>query len=217
MTPDLANDLLYTDGLEEVRVYFAGTDRSRVIPHALRAAVSVREAAASGGAYTTQDTKFSLMLSEFDSDPLEVGGIIEACDKTELWSVYGVDKARYAGQVRAWCKRGVVLGSLTDNLRIQAPRFTKSDDLVEKVAWTDVLTLQGKIQEVSSELVVEEQRRRVKVTHRIFVPARDTLHGGQRVLDANGSVYHILRVTGKDMLGDLVVLDCELARRPLGA
>jgi hypothetical protein len=212
--PDIANDLLVTDGLEEVRVHFPGTDRSRVVPHVLRSAVSVREAAASGGTYTVQDAKFNLMHSEFASDLPEVGGLIEAFKGTELWSITALDKAGYAGTYRAWCKRSILRSALTEPLQIQAANFAKSDDLVAKRSWHTIGNALGKIQEVAQELVVEHERRRVRVTHTIFLPGETVVAAGQRIVDSAGVVYHVLRYTGKDILGDLTAIDCELARTP---
>ncbi len=218
MLANINDDLKYADGLEDIRFHFAGLSEVRQVPSALQRAVSVREAVASGGAYTTEDVQYLMLASAFDATPPGVGGLIERLDRSEAWSVFGLDRIVHRTKYRAWCKRAVTLADLTDMLRIQSPSYGRDSDLVATLTWSDIAggPLRGLIQEIDQSLTVEQDRRLVVVTHRIYCAAPRTVQAGHRVLDSDSMAYNILRVTGRDVLGSLVVFDCELARVPQG-
>lgn len=212
--PNIGDDLRYADGIESVLFWFASTAESRRLATVLRSPVSVREAAASGGVYTTQDTRFAMLRSEFLEGALpEVGGLIEV--ESEIWAVYGLDVIVHAAQYRAWCKRELIRGQLPATLRIQKPAYARDADLVLKPNWTDVISgAAGRVQEVLQELVVEHERRRTKVTHRVYAEVEEgVVQAGWRIL-CDGNTYNILRISGRGVLGTLEVFDVELARQP---
>lgn len=213
MRPDIENDLLYADNIEEVFVVFPGTSDQYRVPHAIRTQVSVREAAASGGVYTQHDVRFSLLTSEFEIEALpEVGGLLVARG-TELWGIYGRDEE--VGQLRLWCKRELI-GTLARSVKVQRPVRTRDSDLVQQTAWEDFrLGVPASIQIVNSELVVEHLSRRIKISHRIVCDLPDALvEPGFRFVDEGRRSYNVVRVTGQGVIGTLAVFDCEAARLP---
>jgi head-tail adaptor len=226
MRADIQDDLKYADNLESGIFWFAGSGRSRQLPTLLRSTISVREAAASGGAYTTRDSKISMLRSEFDEDALpEVGGLIEIED--QVWTVFAIDRAAHRGRYTAYCRLEMVRGDLASTCAIQRPQYTKDDDLVPVASWQDVFKpVACKIQEVGSELVVESQRKRARITHRVYAAVTEgAVQAGWRILDIGGGAYdyqktgifyNILRIAGRGVLGTLEVFDVELARKPQG-
>jgi len=218
---DIEDDLDDVDGVEDVFLTFVGTAVEVEVP-ASRHQISVREAAASGGAYTTADTIFNIASKRLDSPP-GVGSLVKTDDRLETWTVNGVDRAAARTRLRLWCKQVAVLPppeegapEASEFIVIEKPTYTKDKDGMKTATWTDLqVDVVARIQEMQSETIVEVDRRRVKITTQIFVEGLSAeVNAGMRVRRASGERLLIRRLTGRTTVGGLVVLEAERARTP---
>jgi hypothetical protein len=101
LSPDLA---AIADGLESITVEPQGSSAESpgaVVPHALRRAMTVQEAAASGGRYTTADVVWHLPVAELAQSP-RPGDVIRDGDGGS-WLILEVARTTLRTRWRCTC------------------------------------------------------------------------------------------------------------------
>lgn len=237
---NIVDDLDYVDGLETVIVRQAGTTAKQVVLNALRRQVSAKEAEASNGVYTQHDVKWELPTRKRDTGVFtpEAGDLIVSEQvvnpniKEEIlddfsngsiaWTVNAVDLSTLKTRWRCWSKRLNLDDDNKETLIIEKATYKRDGTGALKPTWASFLTaLDGHVQEVLSDLVVRHERREVKITHQVFVKDPDgtddlsTIQAGMRVKRADNSYLNIVRVTHKDDIMKLTMLDTVATRSPV--
>ena len=208
MDVDHGADLASVDGCEHATYFPVGTSITQKIDACVVTKISVREAAASGGTYTTLDRKALVAAAEVVDNPPEVGGLLETHDGDELWYVVGVELLAQRKVFRMFLRVALLHTQLKERVSIEEVEWGVDDDLSPTETWTaHASNVAAAFQTVDSALVVESERRSVKVTHRVYVAGPETIQAGMRVVDGNGDKFKVLRVTNKGGLGTLIILD----------
>lgn len=221
MREDIEDDLDDVDGIEDVFLTYVGTN-VEVEVKALRHQISAREAAASGGAYTVADTMFNVKAKALDAPP-GIGSLISTDDRAETWTVFGVDRAAARTRYRILCKRAPALSTDapdTEYVTLEKVTYIKDADGAKYPTWSTLASqVLARVSEIEAVSVVDSERKRLKVSHQVFVDAdyATTVTAGQRIRRGSGELLLVRRVTGKSTLGGQVVLECERQRRPADA
>lgn len=205
------------DVLDDVEAIFftpVGALTSVKLPKAFIRAVTVREAATSGGAYSERDTVFTIPRCAVDRPP-EAGSLILTCNRDELYYVYAVDRIINRTQYRMISRRGYLQRELTDIVTVSQNAGGKDSYGVPYKRWIPFLLNQpAKIQELENSVESDQDRVIVGRTVQIYTESTQEIVSGMRVETKDRKVWNINSVTGKGELGLLVVLDCTEARSP---
>lgn len=215
MPVDISNDHRFFDGLESVTLVQAGTERKQVIKSALQLGVTARDAIGSDGTYTQSDVKWNIPAGECLVFVPVAGDFIVEGDGT-LWTIAMVELATLRVRRLCWSKRADLNSATKEEARIERPIWKRDETQAPYVAaWKLVKLVDVHVNELTSEIVIEQDRRRVRVTHQIFTTNAVDVFAGYRVVRANGEIYHVLRVTNKGNMGTATALDVELSRTPV--
>lgn len=210
---DLDEDFEVFDNTEEVTLTLAGSNAS-VEVCALRRQLSVREAAASGGAYTSRDVQFSIRRSKVCKTPPGVGSLITSRDG-ELFTVYGVDTASLKSRYRCWCREPIMQSSLDQLLSVESPTYSLDEYDAPYTTWVTVHTnVPGKIYVVDTENEVAREDRQFKPKVMIYLVGVNNIEPNWRIKDEAGNYYNVSKVTTPP-LGGLVALEATSARTPV--
>lgn len=199
------------------------TTRYRLVDGWL-AAISVREAAASGGAYATTDSRFNVAVVNAEATP-EVGGLVYLPDGRSL-SVIGVDTLALGSRYRltlasnglTLAANGTVIGG-NATIRVQQPVAALDGDRVPTPTWSTLGTQRAAIVETRAGI---SRLRDALNTERMYdVFLQDTYQplANWRLLDDDDPniIYNVLDVTGRAAITSLVRLSCVRALTPRAA
>jgi len=214
MPVDISKDFLLFDGLASITNVQAGTERKQVIKSALRRSVTTRDAIGSDGTYQTADVKFSIPAGEcLVFNPVAGDFIVE--EDGAVWTIGMVDLATLRTRRVCWSKRAELNPNTLEEVRLEKGITKRDESGAPYYDWRLMKLVNAHVNEVQSEIAVEVGRRRTLVTHQIFVVDFVDVFAGWRVVQTNGTIYHVLRVTGKGNMGVATVLDVEVARTPV--
>lgn len=219
MPLDLTNDYKLWDGVETVTVIQAGTGKRQIVNHALQRGVTVRDAIGSDGTYQQGDVKWTLPVAECVVFKPDTGDFVQQADQT-LWSIGTVELVSLKSRFRPWTKRVNLRPETAIDLKIYKPKFKKDETGAPEAIFKLWKQTTGHINELASQIEIEvgggqHGRRRVKITHQIFIADQLDVQAGFKVVDPTGATWNVNRVTGKTSIGVAVTLDVEQARTPL--
>lgn len=211
-TLDIDDDFDVFDNTEEVQLTLAGTNVTFEVC-ALRRQVSVREAAASGGAYTARDVNFSVPRKSVCKTPPGVGSLLVTQDQ-EYFTIVGVDVASFKSRYRCYCRAPVLASELSELLTIEEPTYLRDRTNAPYESWTPAYAnVLGKVYESESQDVIVNEDRQ-KVPHvMIYLKGQYDIQPNFRIRDSKGNLYLIHRVTTA-RLGGLMSLEATSARMP---
>lgn len=204
LTLDLSTDFAtVTDGLAKVIV--DGID----VNACLRRAVSVREAAASGGKYLSTDVAFHLDAQELPAP--SVGGKITDVDGE--WTILGIDWQTLVKRWRCVARQLKIGDGLT--VAIQAPTYTKGATGAEEATFSNVASgIPARIQLLTSEMEVVNTNRTSKTDARVFFATEQTLGPGYRIIGSGGQILKVLSWDGFDDINQFFAATCEVSKWP---
>ena len=211
---DLKNDHLIFDGVETVVAIQAGTSIKQIINHALQFGVTSRDLIGSDGTYRQGDVKFNLPAVECPNFLPDAGDFIEQADHT-LWSVGMVERLTLKTRHQVWCKRVALNPNTAVALKVYRETVGKDTTGAAFSSFKLWKETTGHINELASVVEATDNRRRLKITHQIFIAEQLDVQAGMKVVDQNGNTWLVERVTGKGSLGKAVVMDVQKSRTPL--
>lgn len=178
------------DGLEAVTVRFPGSAGTTAVAHAKRRAISTREAAASGGRYTSTDVNWHLPISECPNQP-KLGSKIVDADGV-WWTVLDVMKCTRGTRWKCASRALEIVAGLDTTIRIQQARYSKSPSGAQVASYFDVVSgLKAKIQPVSATNARETGLDFTRRQFRIVVSKEVAIDNTMRVVGSDGTVYQI--------------------------
>ena len=216
MLVDIAEDFEFIDGLESVTVVQAGTGKRQIVDSAFPSPVTARDAIGSDGTYRQGDMKFTLPAAKLPlfvpvaGDSIEAGGGV-------VWQIGAVETICFATQYRAWGKRADLNPATSAELKIFRPKHGKDESGAAVRKWLLWGVLAGHVNEAASVVEVESGRKRLKITHQIFItdPKSNDIQAGWQIKDKTGATWNCLRVTSKGNMGQATILDVEKSRTPV--
>lgn len=210
---DLDDDFDVFDNTEEVTLTQVGTNVA-VEVCALRRQISVREAAASGGAYTAGDVAFSIRRSKVCKTPPGVGSLITTAD-AELFTILGVDLASLKSRFRCHCRQPIMQTNLDQLLDIQEPQYLLDTMDAPYTEWVTLhQKVRGKVYTVSEANQVARDTRDIDPKVMIYLVDVSDVRPNFRIKDEAGVYYNVSKVTTPP-LGGLVAIEATTYRTPL--
>ena len=201
---DLATDFAtITDNLKPVVI--DGTD----VNACLRRAVGVREAAASGGKYTTSDTTFHLDSAECSAPA--IGGTIT--DEDGVWTILSVDWQTFVKRWRCVSRQLSITGGLT--VTIQQATYAKSATGAEEPTWANVSTgVSARVHYESADVETAHGNRVSMSSMKVYFAAAQTLGPGYRILASDGAILKVMSWNGFDEIDQFFTATCEVSKWP---
>ena len=195
MTPDFdpSSDFQdVTDGLQLVTVATPGSSEVTEVPHALRRAVTAREAQRSAGRLTAADVAWHLPAAELPEPPEPGDLILEAGGRR--WTVLEVQRATLDARWRCLARDLAVAHRLDDTVDIQQATYTKSSGGADEPTWHTWKTgLRARIQPALAEVKDERLRQVTRSVYLIYLEENLSVDHRHRVKGPDGTLY---RVTG---------------------
>lgn len=210
LTLDLSDDYLSLDDPEQVthvsRATSGDTEQESVVAH--RMPVSVREAAASGGVYTTADTVWTIQDALLNLPP-KVADWIEDADGV----IHVVLDQSYSRLTDAWrmtCRELRLALDLRDTVDVWRPTYAADDagsDVPDYGAEPVYEDLAARIQETDGTVAEVHGREQVERRYTIYLADRVTLNAGDQVRDGD-TAYEVIDYQGPDRIDALGVVNC---------
>lgn len=218
MLAGVENDVKFADGLQSYYFYKLGSDTERKhVSNVVQRQISARDAVASGGAYTTRDVVLRVSASEFDLFSPEVGGLVEHASKHELWYIVESMTAVHESRKRLVCRRSNA-NNLNTTVTLLETTYSKDSDFSPSPVWNALATgIPAAIEEVRSLNIVSQERRFVQIEYRIYLKTALNVLAGMQVKTSDNETYHVIGVSGKGVLGGLVVCDVVRPAGPTAA
>ncbi len=216
-SPDSVCDLAQVaDGLEAVTLRRRGSSPAApgaVIGHALRRAVTTREAAASDGHYTASDVTWHLPVAELPAAP-RLGDVL--CDAAgRRWTVLDVAGTTLGSRWRCAARSLAVVYGLDDTISVLQAVYTPGAGGAAVPAWQVWLTgIRARIQPVAAQSDVLHAAWQTVTRYRIFVEQTLSLDHTHRIRGPDGTVYKILGATAAELIGELESIEAEVTPWP---
>jgi hypothetical protein len=201
---DLSDDFaLITDWLKPVVIDSVNVNAC------LRRAVGVREAAASGGKYTTSDTAFHLDSAECSAPA--IGGTIT--DEDGDWTIISVDWQTFVKRWRCVSRQLAITGGLT--VTIQQATYSKGATGAEEPTWANMSTgVSAKVHYESAEVETTHGNRVSMSTAKVYFASPQTLGAGYRILASDGATLKVMSWDGFDEIEQFFTATCEVSKWP---
>ncbi len=204
------------DGLEAVTLARRGSTpggAAATIAHALRRAVSVREAAASDGRYTAGDVTWHLPVAELAAAP-RLGDLVRSGEGRQ-WTVLEVRLTTLGTRWRCTTRSLAVVYGLDDTITILKPTYVQGTGGAAEATWLPWRTgVRARIQPVRSTPGSQHESRQKITRCQIFVEEEFALDPTHRIAAADGTIYKILSVVGAERLGELQTIEAETTPWP---
>ena len=207
----LSSDLSsVTDGLEAV-TYRRRGERSgsagTAVEHALRRAVTMQEASASDGRYTTSDVVWHLSSAELPQSP-RLGDMV--CDAAgQRWTILSAVCTMLGSRWKCVTRSLAIVFGLDDTISVlkavPAPGGGGGDR-----TWRPWKTgVRARIQPAATTVSVVGGVSQTTRRFQIFLAEPLGLDATHRILAADGGVYAILGETAAGRIGELAVVEAE--------
>lgn len=168
---------------------------------AVRHQVTVREAQASNGKYTTEDCVFRISGAELELE-IQVGDILT--EGTEVWTILAKSFSRLTKRWRLVCRQLVVNSLIT----IQKATYTKSEDGIQEAAWeNEHVDLAASFQLISGTDEDDHKLQHVKPLYRVHLT--QTIETANRRVLHNSNLYRIKAHSDSDRIDVLFAMDVE--------
>jgi len=202
---DPSADFAFVDGGEPVTLRRPASGMATAIGHALRRAVATREAAASGGKYTSADVAWHLPLAS--APALAVGDQI-VDGQAVRWTVLEIQQSAQTARLRCLARNLVVHHGLSEIIRIQRAVWTAAASGAATPHWVnDQVGLRARIQARQGVVEHAHGRRLLKTTHQIYVAEQVTLDDSQRIVSADEQVFNVVSYENPWRIDELVVIN----------
>lgn len=206
---------LVTDGLTPITLRRRFTLEEYAGIQALRRAVTIREAQASNGLYTTQDVRWHFETGAVNPAP-SLGDVIYEDGQDQLWTVLAVETATLRTRYACVCRNLAIVHHLDTLLTIKRPSYTK-DSYGAETATLSLLhqSVSGRIQPERADELREEGRDQLDRVWRVFV---DNLPDGTQyqprrndVIENASGTYRVIGFEFPEQVGELLHVICESA------
>ncbi len=176
----------------------------------LRRAISVKEAQASEGKYTSSDVAFHLDRAEVPQQP-QLG--TQIIDEDGIWTILDVHWETLANRWRCVCRKLDI--DPCSIVSIQSATFAKSDSgALEPTFTTTAENVVAKIQLLGTDVDTDRSNRTTKQDAVVyFAQARD-LNPADRIIALDGTVLKVLSWEGQDDITKLFSAKCEVSKWP---
>ena len=212
MTPslDFSSDLsTIADGLEAV-TYRRRGERSgstgTAIEHALRRAVTIQEASASDGRYTTSDVAWHLSAADLTQSP-RLGDMV--CDAAgQRWTVLSAVRTMLGSRWKCVTRSLAIVFGLDDTISVlkAVPPLSGGSDPTWRPWKTGV---RARIQPAATTVSVVDAAPTTTRSFQIYLAEPLGLDATHRILAADGMVYSIVRETASGRIGELAVVEAQ--------
>lgn len=179
------------------------------VAHALRRAVTVREAAASDGKYTASDVVFHLSAAETGRP--ELGSLI--VDALGQWTILEVALETLGARWRCICRDLAISAGLDTLVTIQKASYTKGAGGALEPIWSDLYTNErAKIQPVSAERLIDHQAVGQTEQALVFFTWPLPLTPQHRIVGPDGTTYRFLSWEDAQRIDALFTARVEVTR-----
>ena len=203
---DVSSDLAsVVDHVQTVTVRHAVSGASTTVAGALARPIAMGEARPSGGRYTADDVRWHLPTGVLN-EPLAPGDEIITADET-AWIVQEVKQVGLNARLQCVARKLQIVAGATDLVRLQIATWTKSAAGAPVVAWDDVLTdVAARIQPHRGEIVIEHNKKKIRLTHEIYLDQPVTIDSNHRIIDAAGNPYALVGYTDPQRIDRLTAI-----------
>ncbi len=215
-----ADDLVKAvDGLETVTLYHRGSSEQTVVTHALRRAVTTREArarnrfntwkaVASDGRYTASDLNWHLPTVHLDRAP-RLGDVIVHAE-ARRWTILDVRLTTLRTRWTCSSRNLAVVYGLDDTVSILKANYIKGDAGAAEPVWCLWKTgVRARIQPFEADMGTQHQAMRATRRFQIFIEEDVALDHRHCIQGPDGTVYRIIRSLGVERIGELQSIDAE--------
>jgi hypothetical protein len=200
------------DGLEPVTLLRGGTSAAAAgtaIAHALRCAVTTREAAASDGRYTASDVVWHLPVAEVSQRP-RLGDVLRDAQGV-CWVVLDVVESTLGSRWRCTARSLAIAHGLDATITILRAAYPKGTGGAMDPVWQPWRTgISARIEPLSAQTGLEDESRKTTARCRVFIEEQLFLDHRHRILAADGTVYRVLSTTASERIGELPSIDVEV-------
>ncbi len=209
-----------TDGLEAVTLSRRGTAAGTTVAHALRRAVTVREATLrnryhtrkkvpSGGGCTAGDVTWHLPVEELGGAP-ELGDVV--VDGTgDRWTILEVQLATLQTRWRCMARNLVVAHALDDTIVVLKATYAKGVGGAAEPTWRVWKTgVRARIQPAETDVVTELAARQTVGRYQIFIAEDLALDHTHRIQGPDGTLYRVNGSNGAERIGEVQTIDADV-------
>lgn len=191
----------------------AAGDTDYDLKTAKRRALSFRELAASGGAYTAKDLVWLLPAKIVEAarapEPEPADRIT---DKTgDIWTILEGTLNTWKSYYRCVTRNLILAADLRTTLSVKRSTGTATDDAGGRVySFSEVYNaIPCRFQEVGAEISDERGQRATLKRYSVWVDRRLYLTIEDQILDADGNIYELTGWHDADRIDQLQQLDCQ--------
>lgn len=223
MALDLDDDIQIMDGLVDIQIVAPGGGGTYDFPPAVKQQLLLKEVEASNGLYLRSDIKFQVQTSENpEAEYPRPSWFVKEVATGKVWTIIEADHATIRTRMRTIC-REITLGGTVDDgtillCSIYKPRYGKDDSGAPVASYQILLqNVEMRILEVKQELFVRHEKKEVRVSHHIYTTNDEALtliDVTTKIIDSNDKEYSVVRITGKNKLGMLAVLEAYSTNVP---
>jgi hypothetical protein len=210
-----------TDGLETVTLRRRGSSVATVITHALRRAVTTREATVlnryntrkrevpTGGRYTNSDAAWHLPTQQLGDRP-RLGDLI-VDGQGQRWTILDVQLATLRTRWRCTARDLAVAFALDDTVTILEATYAKGEGGAAEPTWRTWKTgVRARIQPATADVGAKHQARQTTTRYEIFLEEDLALDHNHRIQGPDGTIYKVRATLGAGRIGELQSIDAEV-------
>jgi hypothetical protein len=204
---DPSDDLAgVADGLSPVTVTRPGSSAATEVAHALRCAITAREAERAEGQYTASDVAWHLPATELPAAPRLGDVIVDA--EGQRWTVLSVQRTTMERRWRCVCRNLAVACGLDQYVDVLKASYTKDSSGAEHPTWRTWRTgLRARIQPVEVLVKDEHDRQVTAAAFRVFVAEEVSVDHTCRIRGPDGTVYQVTGCRKAGRIDALVEID----------
>ena len=204
------------DGLEAVTIKYPGTAGTTSVTHAKRRQVSTREAAASGGRYTTSDVSWHLPQTEATTRP-KLGSKIVDSDSV-YWTVLSVDDATRSTRWRCVSRALAIVAGLDTYVTVQRARYSKGQSGAAQPTWKEFAAgVKARIQPEGGDATVLAGAKIFDRRFRITLETEVAVDQACRIIGSDGAIYNVKSTQNPQAIDELFVVMAEQTQAPEGS
>jgi len=178
------------------------------VAHGLRRAVGVREAAESNGHYTASDVVWHLPVQELADLPHLGDVIVDAAGGR--WTVLQVQLVTLRTRWRCTARSLAIVYGLDDTVTILKAAYSKGSGGAAQAIWQTWKTgVRARIQPAAATTGSQHRARRTTQRVQIFVAEDLALSHDHRIQGSDGTMYHVVAVSGAQRIGELQTIEAE--------
>jgi hypothetical protein len=176
------------------------------VDKALRRAVTVAEAAKSGGKYTASDVTWHISCAQLNARP-RLGDVITDGDGGR-WTVLDVRLVTMNSRWQCSTRNLAVVYALNDTLTVLKAVYSKGTAGAAEATWRAWRTgVRARIQPLETTVEVKGSARTVANRCTIFIEDDLSLDHTHRIKAADGTIYRITKLSGVEQIGELPAIE----------